>query len=616
MLYLSFFFLFLQVTSFADDSPDEPESIPSSPPVSSKYNNESTTNTGLSPITSIIGDGGKGSGHQPMGDDFSFDDYGAARREDIEINQEWFYSNSGVPAILKDILRANADQETISRHANDLHIGCKTYMNSGLEDFITSSISPLFTEKPGFCSVFSGKQRGEETISRMQYTPPDEEEEGGSDDSFDFEREEITRSYHDWPLDSEKLNPDQFTDPLDKFVINQISQAQGEENPPIRVYEQSDDDTAKGLYGITDSPSTPPKELISAGLLRLWGTLSQLEQMQLLRNCPRELGLNTLRGFWNISSADQRGSSSNYQLGLRLCQADKLEDVIPLLDKSLLSEYMLNLSVTSPFDTKKILDLCEAWPAARLTTSPLFPPAASVDQLFFNIGEHYRNEMSFSSDALSLFNPLELENLTDDQREAIEAYTSSNYDAMNAYQMWGSLGLFFLQRYRDSEEEKYSEEDLAEMDQEFRREILRERDVFRTMHGRRTATAVRTLREALRGMDQYNGVSFSAQKLSGHFFTSLRVGSTFTPDFFMSTSIDQDVAISFLDLDSSNTEERYLFVVNNRTGVPLTNHSSFSEEQEVLVHPDASFEVVAVEPFIHNGVAQENIKVVYLSENP
>ena len=534
------------------------------------------------------------------------------------IDQEWFFQNSGVPEILKNILQSNAQEETIQNSAYDLHVGCLTYHHSELADFINSKVSPLFQTKPRFCEVFSERSTKTASISNHETHIADDGE------VIVTPTASTTREIVQWSLKSEKLHPEAFSDPIDRYVVDALVKTlENQQQEESNSGEKSID--AKNIVSLISPKKGPPRELVASGLLRVWSSLSSSEQMKLLANCPPALDLNSHRGFWRLNSSEEVGNSDHYQLGLKLCQAKELKDITGLIDKSLLSEFLLNLTAKDDLDPIEMALLCEAWPQANLINTSPFPPIVDQDELYFNIGEYHRRGSPENNGQLAPFNPKELSKLTKEQRDALLSYTTANFDSMNAYEMWGSLGLFFHHRdmkkqWADSSSPNYIGDGgrlpkWDEMTSEQQREFLRVRSVYITTQGQRTSDAVSYLGEALRGMDQYQGISFSAQRLAGHLFTNLKVGRTFTPSFFMSTSTNHETAVRFLGLNrEEDLTERYLFVVKNKTGVPLSNHSPFTEEDEVLVHPDATFEVTAIEPFGRNGEVIDYVKVIYLQE--
>lgn len=268
--------------------------------------------------------------------------------------------------------------------------------------------------------------------------------------------------------------------------------------------------------------------------------------------------------------------------------------------------------------------------------------------------------------------------LTPEQIQALSDYTANgSYDRINAYEMWGRLGVWYMsddqpnQGYTEEafnqfnpRPERSSFTSQAEYEAAFAHYLEKRaqwlpliygtpeqqaevraameqnqtvNDPMKTHSGIPLSETSQHLKEALDSLDGFEGITFGGHQLSGHLMkgVSIREGATFSPGFFMSTSTTPQTALNFLGIfraqgfgdqramqriqngEEVNMNENvtgYLFVVRNRNGVPIANYSNYSSENEVLLHPDAEYRILKVEPLEHNGQTYPNAQVVYVDE--
>ncbi|MEC7277598.1 MAG: ADP-ribosyltransferase [Bdellovibrionota bacterium] len=357
----------------------------------------------------------------------------------------------------------------------------------------------------------------------------------------------------------------------------------------------------EAFRGDLDSDPLLKEVLIS----RMWEKLSVMEKMKVHAKCT-DLSLNNNKNFWDLRNTE-KSNRDWYSLAIKICQSDSTADLIPYIDTSILNEYAFYLHENSEA-LSRIYGLCEAWPQASLkTVKPL--PSISRNRLLLNYAEFKQADNYYENgEAINLFNGYENSKLTEDEQEAISAYTGDSYDPINAYQSWGRVGLYF-QRRRERENSENNGERGEE--QGYDDEGV-ERDI---------PALTKNLKSALGKLDHFDGVSFGAHQLNSHIFTRIRKGGHFEPGFFMSTSTNRSIAEGFLEIPEGQlTEEQkeevkgYLFVVKNKSGKPLENLSLYPGEYEVLLDPESKYRVLDMEPYLHEGEELPNVKIVYIEE--
>jgi len=413
--------------------------------------------------------------------------------------------------------------------------------------------------------------------------------------------------------------------------------------------------------------------------MRLWDKLSPLEQMKGLRECPSDLSLNDSSITWNINDEDQPNSSESFSHFKKICEAKTTQELLPYLDESVMTEFALHAGGTGDASAI-ILPLCLSWPEEQVVT-PIPLPSVTKDQIFYRSSEFSRSFLNRYKQALGLLNKRENSNLSPEQEQALSDYTANgSYDRINAYEMWGRLGVWYIadeqQSYAYMTEEQFNQFNPRPKREDFQTqeayearfahflklranllphlygtpeertsalEKIQEKadssDSMTTGSGVHLSVTSQHLRQALEGLEGFEGVTFGGHQLSGHLFKglSLREGATFKPGFFMSTSTTQSTALNFLGLhraqggwgagnrtkdriaageevDLNETVTGYLFVVHNHNGVPIANYSNYSSENEILLHPDAEYRIIKVETLTHEGETYPNAQVIYLEE--
>lgn len=531
--------------------------------------------------------------------------------------------------------------------------GCEKLIENDLIRFIEDDISPLFTTQPQFCGAFQKEVTKEDKVVSFMSPNPDEGQlrkrfslltnvvkvnslqEGDSQGASGKSPEAIERNL--------------FSKLLNDHVIQEFS-------VPLEISEQTEmDKTDVNLKSYVEASRNRLRAdpvLKQTLLHRIWPSLSALQKMKLHRKCDG-IYLNNNKVFWEFKEG--KGDEALFDRALSICQADSTSDLIPYLDRSVLLEYGLYLhhANDAPY---KLFSLCEAWPRADLSNRINLPKTTRT-----RVMSNYQDFASFNLNydngvAITLFNEGDGKPLNEEEKKAIRIYTGHSYNEINAYEQWGYLGLWVVNKDRQKNmlearfklnpiPKREDFENLVDYYKAYEAWVLKMRvgklpDNWDTMskeeksrhisekeisfhedqEGRSVPQTARNLKSALEKLDHYQGVSFGSHQLNSHIFSSLKKGGSFSPGFFMSTSSDPIVAETFLKLPVEKTPESiaavegYFFVVKNESGTPIDNLSQYSGEYEVLVHPDAQFEVLDIEPFSDGETTYPNVKVVYIKE--
>ena len=410
--------------------------------------------------------------------------------------------------------------------------------------------------------------------------------------------------------------------------------------------------------------------LKSTLLSRLWDKLGGLEQMQALNDCPAQLHLNKNPKSWEINPEMKASNEDHFSDFMKICNADKIEEILPYLDDGVMGEFSIYLKA-QPNPLSHLVGVCESWPEAGVVTPKELPPT-NLERVLYNasifksvFGSGFGGESYFN-----LINKAAEGSLSEAELTALTDYTANgSYDRINAYEMWGRVGVWFATPEDPSASmEKYFEDNFPrpkrkdfETDEEFNQayasyiqnrnqflprlygspeqraqveEMMKENEtdpMRAAVSGTHLSQTSRDLRSAIESLDGFKGVTFGGHQLSGHLFKGMRLreGATFEPGFFMSTSTSQQTALSFLGIHRGSyagiQEERderspheevtgYLFVVKNEHGASGANYSQYKSENEVLLHPDAQYRILKMETLEVDGTTYPNAQVVYIEE--
>jgi hypothetical protein len=138
---------------------------------------------------------------------------------------------------------------------------------------------------------------------------------------------------------------------------------------------------------------------------------------------------------------------------------------------------------------------------------------------------------------------------------AVNNYTSSEYDPINAHLRWG-------------------------------KEIGKDQDL-----------TIKRTDEALKAMPKFNGTVYRGTKLSQDLIDGYKVGETITERAYVSTSRSKDQAFA------GNAR----FVIQSKSGVDVSASSNYEKEQEVLIPRNSKFKVLRKRK-------QKGDTIIYLEE--
>jgi|GEM_PF-3645474 len=535
------------------------------------------------------------------GNDYNFEEVESIREIDPNQTLDIVLNNPGLSEIIKEAIQK--DEDELAKTASEFATACKEINSFNFEEFFSRDFtSDFLASKPHFCTLF----KGNDSTSNGEIT------------------------YH---IPAESL--EQFTpqNNLEKGISSAIT---GEPRSIIFLDPVEVEDF---------SNSQVPMELKRTMIHRLWKQLPLQEQMEISVKCPIG-GLVNNRAFWQVNERNFDGDPKLRGQGIKICKAQSFEEIMPFLDESIIAEYILHEKVKEGNITKTLATLCHNFPAPNVVKKVSLPPTTE-SELVFNLAETLRttngNYADQGDSGIGIFN--RAPNLTPEEEKALADYSSADYTAINTYQMWGKFGLWLLERSnrdnvipdltpqqrRDLNPEQLKSyerskelgffvppnwDNMSEEEKKTLRSQYNMNDLWKTKSGVPISETVAHLKSALEKMEPFNGFTYGAHSLSGHFFKNYEPGDTFNPDFFMSTSKDLRVAKNFLDTQFGPPlqEKKILFVVRSRTGVPIKNQSNISVEEEVLLHPDSRYKVIKVEPYYENGEMVDNVDVVYMDE--
>lgn len=569
--------------------------------------------------------------------------FGASMKAPENVDPKWYLENDQIPPLFKSII--DEDEEALGHYTYLAHKNCVEMRDGGLIKFFEDNIQPFIRTKPKVCEAFVHTQ--------TEKTVPIFVDEGNGV----WNQKNVPVKYDQYQFTESALDRDELSD-TEKYIFDKLKEQSnvgafgvGAIEYPADAKQQSSE-----LSNLTVAQYiTAPREmllgansiLVKTMLLRLWDHLNLTQKMEALNTCPPLLQLNQHSGFWQTESRGSDKEGDSYDHFLKICQAKSMEELLPYLDQSIMAEYAL-YSGNSPSIANSIIPMCLSWPEAQ-TVTPKRLPATNFQKVLFNGAETLRSSnFQYNSrfDPFFSFNKTDDSSLTPEQLTALKDYTGNGYyDAINAYEMWGRLGVHMVERNREKQQEEWkmpkreNYEDVLEYEEAMVQYLRNqseddEIDLMTTGSGVPLSQTRVDLRSALDSLDSFEGITFGGHQLSGHLFKGLRIreGATFSPGFFMSTSTEAQTAHNFLGIHRASpmfkgTEDDeesrrnpneavtgYLFVIKNRTGTPIGNYSQYRGEKEVLVHPDARFKILKVETLEIAGEEYPNAQVVYLEE--
>ncbi|MEC7276767.1 MAG: ADP-ribosyltransferase [Bdellovibrionota bacterium] len=581
------------------------------------------------------------------------------------VDKNWFLTNTEIPQVLKDMLVE--DESALERYAINAHKACVDLKENGLLDFFTNGIKEFVRTKPKFCEAIKIEKT---TMKNMVYMPT----QTSPNAIPNFEEKEVDIHYENYSIDSDKLQGVEGLSGADSLILSHFKEGTHTSlNVPVPLEEQnhlsdSEKESLKfSLGGFNQSMKGVSPLLKSTLLSRLWGKLGGLEQMRALNDCPAHLSLNKNPVSWEINPEMNQENEPHFSDFMKICNADNIEEILPYLDDGVMGEFAIYLK-SQPNPLSHVVGICDSWPESGVVTPRELPPT-SLEKVLYNAsifksiyGGGYMDESYFN-----LINKAAEGSLSEAELTALTDYTANgSYDRINAYEMWGRVGVWFATPEDPSASmEKYFEQNFPRpkrkdynSDEEFNQayasyiqnrnqflprlygspeqraqveEMMKENEtdpMRAAISGTHLSQTSRDLRSAIESLDGFKGVTFGGHQLSGHLFKGMRLreGATFEPGFFMSTSTSQQTALSFLGIHRGAfgaQEDRrapseevtgYLFVVKNEHGASVANYSQYKSENEVLLHPDARYRILKMETLEVDGTTYPNAQVVYIEE--
>ncbi len=551
------------------------------------------------------------------------------------IDESWYLDNGEMPRVFREALKQ--DKNAREKYIYLAHQNCTEARDHGLLKFFEENIDPLLRTKPRICEGFSKNQIQNQVTT---FVP---------DDKGDWVSKYELISYDQYTFNTDSLNEEGLSE-SEKYLRKKLIEQNGPIAPSVHIPLPSEEQSVQLPELIKNQTIDFPRErflrpdavLVKTMLLRLWDSLSLLEKMEALNQCPTRLGLNEQTSFWKTNNSSDKDNPEAMKDFIKICQAEDMKDIVPYIDDSIMAEFSLYAG-NSPLIAHSLVSLCLSWPSADVVT-PKALPSTSIDKVIYHgadIISSNNSDYSTRIEAFNLLNQKGASKLSEKERQALSDYTGNGfYDAINAYEMWGSLGVYMLER---NMQKKYDEQmapkrEYFNNDKDYEEAMIKyivegkRIDLMTTNSGTSISQSSQNLKDALGNLDHFDGVTFGGHQLSGHLLKGLRIreGATFSPGFFMSTSTRAETARGFLGIwradpkySNTQTDERrkpteevtgYYFVVKNRTGAPVANYSQFSGENEVIIHPDARFKILKVETLSLDGVEYPNAQVIYMEE--
>lgn len=372
-----------------------------------------------------------------------------------------------------------------------------------------------------------------------------------------------------------------------------------------------------GLY--ESSHANPSRHQMSTVLAlavgRVWPRLNESERLSLITDpkCGAKSKFSMLPTFNNYRKNPGPGWSQGLQKMKELCRVDNFAELFSKVPRGLLTEAATLMVLTGMNGNLFLFNLCESFKKHPMLydheSAEVFSDKAGVEGAIDRFTESY---LTFAIHPKSIIQHFSYNedpaNLSKEQKEAINTWTSEKYFWVLNRERFGLLGDLISHHFRNGDHIAPPEN---------------------------LGKVINDLKAAIEELPKHEGLVFRGETRENA-ESYYRKGRLITFNSLTSTSADFGVAVHFArdwkrneDYDPSVPEafrrdkenfpeedyeklyERYreedlkenavILVIEGKSGVNITSHSDFKNELEVLYAPGAQFEVTSTEPLGESG---------------